>query len=359
MIDSTIFIVAAGSGGHILPALHIAEHYKKENSQCKVMFFTGTTALEKKIVEKQPAVSQTIHWSLGKFSLRRWWAIPFILLQACALMCKSIFYLMWHRPEKVVSTGGLLSVPLCMVAGVMGKDVEVYELNVIPGKAAKFLFPFATKIYHVFEQTRAHCRWSVINFASKCQLAPYPLRFREHDKHCDKNDVMARINTTLTQRNLSNHFQSTRKTLFVLGGSQGSRLLNTLIKNFLHLNQKYNGQLQIIHQIGSFEERSWEQWYEQQGIPALTFSYDSNIGSYYALADVIVCRAGAGTLFEIEFFGKHCIVVPLVASTTDHQVYNAHAMAQRSPNLFTVLEQDAVVHNQNLFFDAIIKSLQL
>lgn len=348
--EKTVFFVAAGSGGHILPALRLADkHIPTE----QVLFFTGTSELEKKILSNRPELSQVIHWPLRKFSLRQWWFIPLILVQFIVLFCKSIFYCAWYRPETVISTGGMLSLPLSLAACLTGRNVEIYELNVIPGKAVKALLPFATTIHHVFPQTRTYCHWGPINFASKCHDVAYPLRFTEDDKLVDKHAVIEHINTMLTQRNLKNLFEPSRTTLFVIGGSQGSRLLNKMIKEFINHNPERINTLQIIHQIGGFEERSWEQWYEQQGIPALTFSYDDSIGQYYALADLIICRAGAGTLFEIAFFDKRCLVIPLVAATTDHQIHNAYAMAEQYPGLFTVLKQEMVVENPRVFFETV------
>jgi UDP-N-acetylglucosamine--N-acetylmuramyl-(pentapeptide) pyrophosphoryl-undecaprenol N-acetylglucosamine transferase len=134
------------------------------------------------------------------------------------------------------------------------------------------------------------------------------------------------------------HFSPERKTIFVLGGSQGSLLLNETIKKFVE--HEPHGNYQIIHQTGAFQENSWRQFYMSHTIPAFTFGYDEHVHEYYAFADVILCRAGAGTLFEIAFFKKPCIVIPLVASTTDHQIYNARAMVEQYPELFTVVEQE-------------------
>jgi len=87
------------------------------------------------------------------------------------------------------------------------------------------------------------------------------------------------------------------------------------------------------------DDFDWNHFYYEHKIPALTFSYNPNLQKFFLLSDLIICRAGAGTMFEIEFFNKKCLVIPLVAASTGHQVLNAYAMQRRHPSLFTVLEQ--------------------
>jgi len=91
--------------------------------------------------------------------------------------------------------------------------------------------------------------------------------------------------------------------------------------------------------------------------PAVLFSYDENIQNFYLLSDLVICRAGAGTLFELEFFQKRSIVVPLVADSTGHQVKNAQAMASEYPELFKLVYQDELVSNPEKFEKLILTML--
>ena len=98
-------------------------------------------------------------------------------------------------------------------------------------------------------------------------------------------------------------------------------------------------------------------FYKDLKIPAVVFDYDENIQNFYLLSDLIICRAGAGTLFEIEFFRKKCLVIPLVAASTSHQVYNAQAMAEQYPDLFKIMSQDELVPDK--FNDAVSQGLNV
>ena len=154
MNKKTLFVVAAGSGGHILPALTHANKWLKQNADGTIIFFTGTSALERKIVKTKQFIAQAKHLHLSKFSLRRWWILPLILVQLIIIFIMGFGYALWYRPTAIVSTGGLLSVPFCFAARLTRRSVEIYELNVTPGKAVKLLLPVASVIHTVFPETK-------------------------------------------------------------------------------------------------------------------------------------------------------------------------------------------------------------
>jgi UDP-N-acetylglucosamine--N-acetylmuramyl-(pentapeptide) pyrophosphoryl-undecaprenol N-acetylglucosamine transferase len=108
--------------------------------------------------------------------------------------------------------------------------------------------------------------------------------------------------------------------------------------------------MQFIHQTGSTDETDWKQLYTSKNITAHVFSYNPELALLYTAADIIICRAGAGTLFEINFFNKKCIIIPLKTATTDHQVHNAIAMSADYPDLFEYILQDDIEKNPTLLF---------
>lgn len=354
-----LFIVAAGSGGHILPALVLGKQWieKQTDTAANVYFFTSTTTLDQKIACENPFLKEVIGCSLSKFSLKRWWAIPLICFQIAMIFCKTLVKISRHRPEKILSTGGLLSIPVCIAAFFCLVPVELYELNLVPGKATTVLLPFSTIVFTVFDKTKKLCVLLGKNFSQKCKKATYPLRFSVQDTIFDRDQIIQEINRSIdaTRQPFLHH----RKTLFVIGGSQGSALLNKLVRQTC-INKSLTGsQVQIIHQTGAADQIEWQTFYAQNNIAAHTFSFDSNIARFYQLADLVVARAGAGTLFEIEFFKKKCLVIPLVAKTTTHQVDNAVAMKKEHPTLFTMLLEESIKENQKLFDTEMIQQLEL
>ncbi len=356
MIIPTLFVVAGGSGGHILPALHIAQAWRNHNQTSNIIFFSGSSDVEKKALHNAP-VDRIVTMALGKYSLRQWWTLPWRALQATGILIQGLYYCLRYQPERMITTGGLLAIPLGLAAWITRTPLDVYELNVIPGKAIKALMPFASKIYCVFPQSKQYCRWGKRDFSSKCVITHYPLRFTAQDKVVDHAALFERINAALKTHDAQLHFSSSRTTLFIVGGSQGSAFLNNQVKEMIVRHKSLAQRLQVIHQTGSFNETDWQTWYAQQHIPAFTFSYDKRIHEYYKAADLIISRAGAGTLFEIAFFHKPCIVIPLIADTTTHQQENAYAMAERYPALFDVLQQVDVATNPDLLYDHVMQKI--
>lgn len=350
--NKIIAYVAAESGGHILPALALAQQWKNENESGCILFFTGSSPLEKKITSQNALNIRFLYCSVIK---RRLITLPILMTLLLWAFIKSFYVFVHNRPEAVVSTGGILSIPVCLAAFVLRIPVSLYELNVVPGKANKLLFPFATHIFTVFSQTGQHCHWKKNDFSSRCKLATYPLRFFEKDKIGSKEQIITYINDKLTAAKDALLFDTNRKTLFVLGGSQGSLLLNNLIEQCVDQNHDLAARVQIIHQTGPADAQRIRNFYARLAIPALTFSYDENVKFYYQCADLIFCRAGAGTLFEIAFFAKRCIVIPLISATTTHQKDNALAMAQMHSDLFSVIDQAEVMGKPELFFDLVKK----
>jgi len=307
--------VAGRSGGHVLPALTLAQQ-----SNTNVLFFSTDTALDKKLLTGQNVVC--IPLTLQNIPRKKVYKFPHFIWQFTRSFCISLRQLRTHKPTTVISTGGYVSIPVCLAAKLLRIPIELYELNIIPGKATKFLAPLADTIHICFEQTKQYLP------AHTCTVAPYPLRFTEQDKQADKTAILQQLG-----------FSPNKKTIVILGGSQGSLFINNTIKQALENNKKLHNNIQIIHQTGSHDPFNWPAFYKKNHISAIAFDYQDDIKKYYIAADLIVCRAGAGTLFEIAFFEKKCITIPLETATTAHQVDNAQAMAKRYPQLFTVVRQ--------------------
>jgi UDP-N-acetylglucosamine--N-acetylmuramyl-(pentapeptide) pyrophosphoryl-undecaprenol N-acetylglucosamine transferase len=166
-------------------------------------------------------------------------------------------------------------------------------------------------------------------------VVPYPLRFNDTSLSASKEKNVFEINAKLGEGIFSVH----KKSLVIVGGSQGSAFLNKAIQHALETDPVLSKNVQIIHQAGGLQKERCNAWYQERRIAAYVFDFDAQIERYYQLADLVICRAGAGTLFELVHFNKRALVVPLVASTTAHQKDNAYAIAELYPHFFTVIEQ--------------------
>jgi UDP-N-acetylglucosamine--N-acetylmuramyl-(pentapeptide) pyrophosphoryl-undecaprenol N-acetylglucosamine transferase len=164
--------------------------------------------------------------------------------------------------------------------------------------------------------------------AQKCRVAPYPLRFTDPlSPHA--------IHGVYKQYQLAEN----RFTLLILGGSQGSQFINKLIIQFITEYPALHEVIQIIHQTGSDNISSFETLYTTYHIPHVVFTYTPAIEAFYTIANVALCRAGAGTLFELLHFKIPCITIPLQTKTTDHQKDNVATLAAEHPTLIHLLEE--------------------
>ena len=331
--------VAGKSGGHLLPCITQAEKVLKSDTTSQVYLFSSGTPLDTKIMEKHPKIEHYIPATLDSIPYKQPWLFPFFIYNFISYFTHSIYKLYCIKPAKIISFGGLNSIPVCLAGKILGIPFELHELNVEPGQAVKFLSYFTDTVYICFTQTADYFK------SKKCIVAPYPIRFTDADKFYDKQKL-------LQEWNLS----ADRKTIVILGGSQGSVFVNQAIKSCLEHNEHLANNIQIIHQIGIHDQDNYKEFYQSHNIPAVVFAYNEQLQNFYNLADVIICRAGAGTLFEVDFFKKPCVIIPLQTDLNDHQLKNAYAMERMHPENFSVVLQG---DDLNILTQAIITKLNL
>ncbi|HEX2978286.1 MAG TPA: UDP-N-acetylglucosamine--N-acetylmuramyl-(pentapeptide) pyrophosphoryl-undecaprenol N-acetylglucosamine transferase [Candidatus Babeliales bacterium] len=323
-MNNPICFVAGGSGGHVVPCVTIAQEYR-ERTNAPFLFFTSDRALEHSILKNYSFIENTEKLHLKKFPSLRFWRYPSFIVSFTKSCAAAFSLLKKKRPSKIISFGGAISIPVCLSGAALGIPIEIYEFNAIPGKAVRLLSYFAQRIYICFEQALDKLP------ASKCILTPYPVRFKTAKREA------------LTPVERKEH-----KTILVLGGSQGSAFINSFVKNWL-IESPLAPSLHIIHQTGAQHVGELAEFYKINGLAAQVFDYDNALDAYYHQADLVVCRAGAGSLFETLFFQKPCITIPLENCADNHQNANAVALAERYPELVYVLRQSDLVTDPELF----------
>jgi UDP-N-acetylglucosamine--N-acetylmuramyl-(pentapeptide) pyrophosphoryl-undecaprenol N-acetylglucosamine transferase len=341
--QQTLCFVAGRSGGHLIPALTLAQQKKQKNTALKVLFFSSHRALDRHIVGSCEAVDYYVPLKLNNVPLRKPWLLPIFGWHFCVAFFSARKHLRRYRPISVLSTGGYVSIPVFLAARSLRIPVELFELNVIPGKAAHFLARYAQTIYVCFEQTKKY-------FAPyTCQLTPYPIRLKPFD-NAEESRQQA-----LHQFHLSPQL----KTILILGGSQGSVFLNNATKTLLNHHPELAKTLQIIHQTGALDNDGWNAFYKQKNITAFVTDFSEHVRMFYAAADLVICRSGAGSLFETLFFKKPCITIPLETTENNHQLDNAVAMQESYPHLFSVMRQNDITKNTEVFAREIEKKLKI
>ncbi|MCK4265555.1 UDP-N-acetylglucosamine--N-acetylmuramyl-(pentapeptide) pyrophosphoryl-undecaprenol N-acetylglucosamine transferase [Candidatus Babeliales bacterium] len=323
----SVCVVAGGSGGHTLPALTLANRWKDKR---KIFFFTTTRSIDKRVLRDRSDLKFT-YFKLNKFPGKKIYQYPAFCFQFLLIFIKTFFLLLVLRPSKIISTGGDISIPVCFAGRLLRIPIDLYEVNAVPGRAIKLLSKFAKNIFITFDDCKKF-------FPSEALKVNYPLRFVEEDRFYDKKKVL---------RDLG--LDPAKKTIFLLGGSQGSVFLNRIFKRWVEKNKDYINDLQIIHQTGSLEQQHFEDFYKKLNFLNKVFDYSDNVKKFYQAADLIVCRAGAGTLFEINFFQKRCLVIPHKNNYSDHQSNNVISLVKESPKIFCYLDQDQVLKDKRYF----------
>ncbi|MCB9493719.1 MAG: UDP-N-acetylglucosamine--N-acetylmuramyl-(pentapeptide) pyrophosphoryl-undecaprenol N-acetylglucosamine transferase [Epsilonproteobacteria bacterium] len=354
MKKKILFVAAAHSGGHLVPALVAARRWKDSNHDGQVVLLTSTERLDRLIAKQHPWVDQHVTLACERLHISR----SFTCVQLLQVFFSCLFYAWRYKPEKLIITGGIIALPVTLACWAMRSSIDLYELNVMPGKANKILMPFATTVFYCFKQTLKNCSLLGKSFIAKCTLVPYPLRYSQQDRITNKYEFLGHINDLLSQQSYPERFNHQRKTIFILGGSQGSLGLSSC---FTHFIKKYahtlGDSLQVIHQTNQTSTTELKRLYHQHKIPAYVFSYTSSMPQLYQLADLVICRAGAGTLFELEYFQTPALIVPLITRNTNHQRANAYAMANNKPKQFVVLEQKAIEKKPTILSKAIIEKV--
>ena len=339
---STIRIVlaGAGSGGHLFPLVTVAKKIKEqlqnEDRGAQIIFIGPKGKMEEKIMNENQIPQKNI--LCGK--LRRYFSLAYFsdAIKFPIGIIQSLWHLFWFMPDVVFAKGGFASVPVVISAKILFIPVVIHESDAMPGLANKFLGAIADKIAINFER-------AVIYFPPhKTFLSGIPVK--EEAINGSKEKARAFLGM----------HKEVKPVVLFLGGSQGAKAINDkILFNIDALIKKY----QIVHQIGekNFEKVSKE--VERKGYKISHSDYyplgfvGKEIGDIYALADVIVSRAGATNIAEIGANGKPAIFVPIKKGANDHQRINAYEVAR--VNAGFVLEEDNFsLHLLNHFIDEIL-----
>jgi len=229
------------------------------------------------------------------------------------------------RPKKVVSTGGLCAVPVFLTAWLLKIPCELFELNAVPGDAVRILAPLSRTIFYCYKTAAQYLP------ENKIRYKPYPVRSFTTVTAYEARGALG----------LSPH----KKTICFLGGSQGSHFINGLARKIV---ERFSpGDIQIVHQTGPADHQESAAWYAQRNYTAFVVDFYPEIETLYCAADFVICRAGAGTLWELEYMNIPTCIIPLETAATDHQKYNAQALCSQKPEQFTCLLQEYAEKNSD------------
>jgi UDP-N-acetylglucosamine--N-acetylmuramyl-(pentapeptide) pyrophosphoryl-undecaprenol N-acetylglucosamine transferase len=308
-----ILFAAGGTGGHVYPALAVAQALRELRSDARVHFVGGRRGVEGRLVPaagfsltRLPATGLRGGGPLG--------ALRFLAAFALAIVGAAMLVLRL-RPDVVLATGGYASAAPAVAAAGLGRPLWLQEQNSVPGSTNRFLARFAERAYVAFSEAE-----TALRRAGRVIHLPNPVRpsiLKERGRRPQPEDL----------RRFD--LDPSRPTLLVFGGSRGAHTLN---QAFREAYEKIceRTRWQCVVQTG---HEDWERTRAASSTDgtgasrARVLPYIDDMEAAYRVADLVVCRAGAMTLAELSVLGKPSILVPYPHATDDHQTRNAQAFA--------------------------------
>jgi UDP-N-acetylglucosamine--N-acetylmuramyl-(pentapeptide) pyrophosphoryl-undecaprenol N-acetylglucosamine transferase len=296
-VSTRLVIAGGGTGGHVFPGMAVAEAMKAFGPLEVLWIGTGrpvernalsATGWDYRTLNVRPLKGTSPRELIHSLS-----GLPFLTIKARS-------WLRQFRPHVVLGLGGYVSGPVVLAARLLGVPAALHEQNLVPGLANRMASRMVKTVFISFEKTADFfpknrvvltgnpVRWSILNCG---------------EKHTADEQGAKRV--------------------LILGGSQGASGLNMLVGSALSHLWRSGFPFEVVHQTGPRDRDEVESVYKEAGVPARISEFISDMGEAYSWADLVVCRAGAGTLAELTAVGKPSILIPYPSAAGGHQEANA------------------------------------
>ena len=332
----TIMIMAGGTGGHVYPAMAVADYMKEHG--WTIVWLCTENGMENRLIEGRgyDKAMITMQGVRGK-GLVGWLLLPIKLFKASS---QSHAAIKQYQPNVVLGMGGFAAFPGGMKAWMLNKPLVIHEQNSIAGLTNKVLSFFATRVLAAFPAA----------FGAKATLVGNPVR------------------QEITQLPAPQQRYSERTgklNLLVVGGSLGAQALNDVLPKALANFPKDT--FNVVHQAGEKHIAALQANYQAAGVAAETKAFINNMAELYAWADVVICRSGALTVAELACVGVASILVPFPYAVDDHQTTNAQYLSDAGAakliqqTEFSVQKATEILRNltREICLDMAIKAKQL
>ena len=295
----TILIMAGGTGGHIFPALAVADQLRERG--WRIVWLGSKAGMESRLVPQYGFEMEWVRFSglRGKGVVRAL-LLPINLLVACAQSARAIFRV---RPDVVLGMGGYISFPGGVMASLLARPLVLHEQNSVVGLANKVLARFADRILVAFPDTLKNAEWTGNPVRRDIAELPEPeKRYRNRDGNLK---------------------------VLVVGGSLGAQVLNETVPRALALLPPSH-RPEVTHQAGEQHLSMLEDEYRRAEVSATALAFIRDMATAYASADLVICRAGALTISELATAGIASVLIPFPAAVDDHQTTNARYLTAQS-----------------------------
>lgn len=305
-----VIITGGGTGGHLYPAIAVAEEIIKSDTSKKTrkadILFVGTKqGIEKKVVPLEGynieflRVEGFVGKSIWK-KIKSLFLFVFSFITAFKIIDK-------FRPKVVIGSGGYASLTMTLMAKVFDIPVVILEQNSIPGLSNRIIGRFANAICVTYEES----------------IQRFPQSRIFHTGNPVRDSI---FNIDVKRAYETFQIDRTKKTIFIFGGSLGAHAINKAIIDTLPYLLDLRLHIQFIHQTGEKDFKDVKNAYQKAGFHSVVEQYIYQMADVYAISDLIICRAGATTLSEITAIGKCSILIPFPYAAANHQVRNAQRL---------------------------------
>jgi UDP-N-acetylglucosamine--N-acetylmuramyl-(pentapeptide) pyrophosphoryl-undecaprenol N-acetylglucosamine transferase len=305
-----IVLTGGTSGGHVIPLIAVAREIKKRDISTEFMFFGPEDEYSKKFMQAEGIAMK--HIMSGK--MRRYFSflnfvdafkVPVGIIQA-------LWHLLWFMPDAIFSKGGCATLPVVVAGWIYRIPILIHESDANPGMANSILAKFATRVAVSYPSAEIYFP------SAQVVITGSPLREDINTGSREKARELFSL-------------AGSKKTIFVVGGSQGAKVINEKILEVLpELLRSY----QVIHQTGEknfkeVEERAGELGIKngREGYHAVPF-VGEEMKDILAVCDLVISRAGSSSISEIAANAKPAIIIPIENSANDHQRMNAYSIAK-------------------------------
>jgi len=298
-----VLIAGGGTGGHVFPAIAVAEQLQADRPAAEVLFVGSDQGLERELVPAHGFPIELLR--VGKLKGARWWTRVRTLATLGPAVARAARITRRFSPSVMVGVGGYASAPVVLAAALLRRPTVLLEQNAVPGATNRAVARFARKVVVSFEEATAY--------------------FPRRKVLCLGNPLRPALVATLGRAARAEPAERPSR-LLVLGGSQGAHRLNELVTAAAPRLARAVSELTITHQTGE-ADRCWvADRYRQHGVNARAVAFIDDIGAAYESADLVVARSGATTVAELTVAGLPAVLVPYPYAADDHQAKNAAAL---------------------------------
>ena len=319
-----VVIACGGTGGHLFPGLAVAERLHERGHQSLIFISEkdiDILAIRDHVksyrFEKLPAVGMPRLLSSAILEFTRGFAVS---LARCQTLYREF------KPNAVLGMGGFTSTAPMLIGRRLGLPTFIHESNAIPGKANRLNARLARAVLLGFEECA-----KFFPARTRCIVTGTPIR----------TSLQQRLEAPRARQIFGFDPNSSKRTLLIMGGSQGAHGLNQAI---LHALPHWKDLVQVIHFTGKRDETAMRDAYVQAGVSAYVAAFYHRMQEAYSAADFAIARSGAASLSELAHFALPSLLIPFPAAAEDHQTLNARIFCEAGAALM-LPERDLTTHS--------------